>query len=122
MWTRWCAFCREFCQRLSCDLGVALYHGEFAAVSAVMEHHGVPIDMEIFQQLADEDVWRAVRDEMVPAVDAQYGVYVRRNNSSDWIFSSMNCGSPISSARASTMPGRGWRPARSTCGAKPSRT
>jgi hypothetical protein len=25
------------------DLGVALYHGEFAAVSAVMEHNGVPI-------------------------------------------------------------------------------
>ncbi len=69
------------------NLGVALYHGEFAAVSAVMEHHGPPIDMEIFQQLADEDVWRAVRDEMVPAVDAQYGVYVRRNNSSDWVFS-----------------------------------
>ena len=68
-------------------LGVALYHGEFAAVSAVMEHHGVPIDMEIFQQLADKDVWRAVRDEMVPAIDAQYGVYVRRNNSSDWTFS-----------------------------------
>jgi DNA polymerase I len=26
------------------DLGVALYHGEFAAVSAAMEHHGVPIE------------------------------------------------------------------------------
>ena len=36
------------------DLGVALYHGEFAAVSALMEHHGVPIDMEIFNQLADK--------------------------------------------------------------------
>jgi hypothetical protein len=69
------------------SLGIALYHGEFAAVSALMEHHGVPIDMEIFQQLADKDVWRAVRDEMVPVVDAQYGVYVRRKNSSDWTFS-----------------------------------
>jgi DNA polymerase-1 len=69
------------------DFGIALYHGEFAAVSALMEHHGVPIDMEIFQQLADKDVWRAVRDEMVPAVDAQYGVYVRHSNSSDWTFS-----------------------------------
>ena len=72
------------------SLGVALYHGEFAAVSALMEHHGVPIDMEIFQQLADKDVWRAVRDEMVPVIDAQYGVYVRRNNSSDWTFSTRN--------------------------------
>ena len=53
------------------DLGVALYHGEFAAVSALMEHHGVPIDMEIFPQLADNETWRAVRDDMVPAIDAQ---------------------------------------------------
>ena len=69
------------------DLGVALYHGEFAAVSARMEHNGVPIDMEIFNQLADSNVWRAVRDEMVPAIDAQYGVYTRRNDKSDWTFS-----------------------------------
>jgi hypothetical protein len=67
------------------DLGVALYHGEFAAVSAVMEHNGVPIDPEIFPQLADKDVWRAVRDAMVPAIDAQYGVYVR-DRSGDWTF------------------------------------
>ena len=69
------------------DLGVALYHGGFTAVSALMEHHGVPIDTEIFSQLADKDVWRAVRDELVPVVDAQYGVYVRRGNTSDWTFS-----------------------------------
>jgi hypothetical protein len=37
------------------SLGIALYHGEFAAVSALMEHHGVPIDMKIFPQLADKD-------------------------------------------------------------------
>ena len=67
------------------DLGVALYHGEFAAVSALMEHHGVPIDMEIFPQLADKDIWRAVRDAMVPAIDAQYGVYVR-DAAGDWTF------------------------------------
>ena len=67
------------------DLGVALYHGEFAAVSALMEHHGVPIDMEVFRQLADEKIWRAVRDAMVPAIDAQYGVYVR-NAAGDWTF------------------------------------
>jgi hypothetical protein len=34
------------------DLGVALYHGEFAAVSALMECRGVPIDMNVFRQLA----------------------------------------------------------------------
>ena len=68
------------------DLGVALYHGEFAAVSALMEHRGVPIDMEVFSKLADEKVWREVRDAMVPAIDARYGVYVR-NAAGDWTFS-----------------------------------
>ena len=67
------------------DLDVALYHGEFAAVSALIEHHGVPIDMEIFAQLADEHVWRRVRDTMVPAIDSKYGVYVR-NAAGDWTF------------------------------------
>jgi hypothetical protein len=68
------------------DLGVALYHGEFAAVSALMEHRGVPIDMEVFAQLANPDTWRAVRDAMVPTIDAHYGVYVR-NAAGDWSFS-----------------------------------
>jgi DNA polymerase I len=67
------------------DLGVALYHGEFAAVSALMEHRGIPIDMEVFSQLADNATWRAVRDAMVPAIDARYGVYVR-NAAGDWTF------------------------------------
>jgi DNA polymerase I len=67
------------------SLGIALYHGEFAAVSALMEHHGVPIDMEIFPQLADKDTWRALRDAMVPVVDAQYGVYVR-DSAGNWTF------------------------------------
>jgi DNA polymerase I len=67
------------------DLGVALYHGEFAAVSALMEHHGVPIDMEIFPRLADKNTWRNIRDTMVPKIDAHYGVYVR-NNAGDWTF------------------------------------
>jgi DNA polymerase-1 len=67
------------------DLGVALYHGEFAAVSALMEYNGVPIDVEIFSQLADAEVWRAVRDEMVPVIDAQYGVY-RHDAKGNWVF------------------------------------
>jgi DNA polymerase-1 len=67
------------------DLGVALYHGEFAAASALMEHRGVAIDMEVFAQLADNETWSAVRDAMVPAIDAQYGVYVR-DRTGDWSF------------------------------------
>ena len=50
-----------------------------------MEHRGVPIDMEVFAKLADKDVWRGVRDAMVPAIDAKYGVYVR-NTTGDWTF------------------------------------
>jgi DNA polymerase I len=67
------------------SLGVALYYGEFAAVSALMEHHGVPIDMEIFSQLADKNIWRTVRDAVVPAIDAQYGVYVC-DSAGNWSF------------------------------------
>jgi len=69
------------------DLGVALYHGEFAAVSALMEHRGVPIDMEVFPRLTDKHTWRTIRDDMVPAIDAQYGVYKRDPVTGDWIFS-----------------------------------
>ena len=68
------------------DLGVALYWGEFTAVSALMQHRGVPIDMEIFLQLADKETWRYIRDDMVPMIDAQYDVYVR-NTAGDWTFS-----------------------------------
>ena len=67
------------------DLGIALYHGEFAAASAMMEHRGVPIDMSVFAQLADKEIWRDVRDAMVPAIDAKYGVYVR-DAAGDWSF------------------------------------
>jgi DNA polymerase-1 len=68
------------------DLGVALHWGEFVAVSARMQHRGIPIDMVNFPQLANPKIWRLVRDEMVPAVDAQYGVFVR-NAAGDWVFS-----------------------------------
>ena len=50
-----------------------------------MEHHGVPIDMAVFGQLADPHTWGALRDAMVPAIDARYGVYVRGMDG-DWHF------------------------------------
>ena len=67
------------------DMPIALYRGAFVAVSAQMEHVGVPIDMEIFPQLADKQAWRFVRDAMVPEIDAQYGVYVRGRDG-EWHF------------------------------------
>ena len=68
------------------DMPIALYRGAFVAVSARMEHAGVPIDMENFPQLADTEAWRFARDAMVPEIDAAYGVYVRGQDG-DWHFS-----------------------------------
>ena len=45
----------------------------------------MPIDMTVFRQLADKKAWAAVRDAMVPAIDAKYGVYVR-DTAGDWTF------------------------------------
>ena len=90
------------------DLGVALYHGEFAAVSALMEANGVPIDQDIFPQLADQTIWRGVRDAMVPAIDAKYGVYVR-NAAGDWTFNMERFAAYLT--REGILAGRCWRPA-----------
>jgi DNA polymerase-1 len=59
------------------DLDQALFRGEFVTASARMEHRGVPIDGEIFNELADKGTWTEVRDAMVPAIDAAYSVYVK---------------------------------------------
>jgi hypothetical protein len=67
------------------NLERALHRGAFVAASALMEHCGVPIDREIFDQLADKRAWSAVRDAMVPAIDADYGVYVKGPDG-DWHF------------------------------------
>src|SRR5262249_10287443 len=66
------------------DLPIALYRSEFTGpVSALMEHRGVPLDMEIFGRLREKRVWRAIRDSVVPAVDVQYNVY-ERNAAGEW--------------------------------------
>ena len=57
------------------DLPIALHRGEFVAALARSEHAGVPIDVEIFSQLANKKTWRELRDNMVPLVDV-HGVYV----------------------------------------------
>jgi hypothetical protein len=78
------AYCREDVESLQkllpkllpgIDLPIALHRGEFIAALARSEHVGVPLDMEIFSQLADEKVWRDIRDSMVPIVD-KAGIYV----------------------------------------------
>jgi len=67
------------------DLDIALYHGEFVAASALMQRRGVPIDMQIFSQLADKRIWNEIRDAMVPTIDAKYGAYVRGPDG-EWSF------------------------------------
>jgi DNA polymerase I len=69
------------------DLGLALLRGTSVSALARMEHHGVPIDGEIFQQLSDDRAWAYARDAMVPSVDAAYGVNVYDDASGDWKFS-----------------------------------
>ena len=39
------------------NLDTLLHWGEFAAVSAAMEHNGVPINMEIANLLLDKEAW-----------------------------------------------------------------
>jgi DNA polymerase family A len=68
------------------ELDAALHRGEFVAASARMEHRGPPIDMDVYSQLADKRAWSFVRDAMVPAIDADYGVYVK-GPGGDWTFS-----------------------------------
>src|SRR5262249_3487907 len=58
------------------DLPIALHRGESVAALALSEHIGVPVDMEIFPQLAEKKTWREIRDSMVPLVDV-HGIYVR---------------------------------------------
>jgi DNA polymerase family A len=67
------------------DLGTALHWGEFVAVSAQMEHRGVPLDMEIIPDLLDKKAWAYVRDAVVPKINAQYDVYVQ-DKAGEWRF------------------------------------
>ena len=64
------------------DLPIALHRGEAVAALARSEHIGVPIDMEIFPQLADKKTWREMRNTMVPLVDV-HGIYVR-DKTGEW--------------------------------------
>ena len=68
------------------ELGIALHWSEFVAVSATMEHRGVPIDQDVYALLRDKNAWAFVRDAMVPEIDARYGVYVTGKDG-EWHFS-----------------------------------
>jgi DNA polymerase-1 len=71
------------------DLETCLHWGEFVGVSAVMEHRGIPVDMEIFPRLQNKKVWSFIRDALVPEINKHYGVYVKGADG-DWHFNHAN--------------------------------
>ena len=57
------------------DHGIVLYHGNFAAVSPLIEHL-VPINMQMFAALLIRRRGAQYVMRWVPATDARYGVYI----------------------------------------------
>ena len=67
------------------DLGTSLHWGEFVAVSAQMEHRGIPLNMDIVPDLLDKRAWAYVRDAVVPKINEQYDVNVQ-DKTGEWHF------------------------------------
>jgi hypothetical protein len=55
------------------DLPRALIRGRYMAAAAAMEHFGVPIDVPMLDRLREG--WTGIQDELIAAIDADYGVY-----------------------------------------------
>jgi hypothetical protein len=47
------------------------------AAAAAMEHHGTPIDAQMLERLRQG--WAGIQDQLIAAVDADYGVYDGRS-------------------------------------------
>jgi DNA polymerase I len=58
------------------DLPRALLRGRYMATAAAMEHHGVPIDIEMLARLRAG--WDGIQDQLIAAIDRDYGVYDNR--------------------------------------------
>jgi DNA polymerase-1 len=55
------------------DLLRSLLRGRYMAAAAAMEHNGTPIDVEMLGRLRQG--WTAIQDQLIAAIDADYGVY-----------------------------------------------
>jgi hypothetical protein len=55
------------------DLPRALLRGRYMAAAAAMEHAGTPIDVETLGRLRQG--WTAIQDQLITAIDTDYGVY-----------------------------------------------
>jgi hypothetical protein len=63
------------------DLPRAQLRGRYMAAAAHMEHNGVPIDTGMLALLRDG--WLHIQDQLIAAIDAQYGVYDGRTFKAD---------------------------------------
>src|SRR6516164_719544 len=63
------------------DMPRALLRGRYMAAAAVMEHHGVPLDLPVLQQLREH--WVDIQDQLIAEIDADYGVYDGRTFKQD---------------------------------------
>src|SRR6266404_5874046 len=63
------------------DLPRALLRGRYMAAAAAMEHAGVPIDVPTLELLREH--WLGIQEELITAIDADYGVYEGRTFKTD---------------------------------------
>lgn len=54
-------------------LGQALIRGRYMSAVGVMQHNGIPIDLDFYSRLQKN--WPAVRKKLIERVDAAFGVY-----------------------------------------------
>ncbi len=55
------------------DLPRALLRGRYMAAASAMEHHGIPVDVEMLSRLRLH--WDAVKDRLIAQIDADYQVF-----------------------------------------------
>jgi DNA polymerase I len=55
------------------DLPRALLRGRYMAATAAMEHNGTPIDVATWRLMRDR--WTEIQDELISAIDCDYGIY-----------------------------------------------
>jgi hypothetical protein len=76
------------------DLPRALLRGRYMAAAAAMEHAGVPIDAAMLARLRHG--WTAVQDQLIAAIDRDYGVYEGRTFKPIFYSSRMGvCNNPL---------------------------
>jgi DNA polymerase-1 len=63
------------------DLPRALLRGRYMAAAANMEFNGVPIDVPMLERLRTN--WDFIKDDLIAAIDADYGVYEGRTFKTD---------------------------------------